>query len=173
MKVSGIVLTLVALAAVPSNVGAREMRTLCDTSEAVYLSCSIGAKLLSVCGSHQLTNESGYLKYLFGVPGKRPELIFPTGKVHPSRIFRRNEPLVSAKAGVMALAFDVTGFTYNVFSTHSAFGYNGAGVIVQKGGKEVALKECASGTINDERFFFDLWNVGIPSGLVRYIGPEQ
>lgn len=147
--------------------------TLCNTSETTYLTCLIGNKLLSVCGSEQITKESGYLRYLFGELGKRPELIHPDKEVHPSTVFRRNEPLTSAKAGVMALAFDISDFTYNVFSTRSAFGYNGAGVIVQRGEQQIALKECRLGTVSDDRFFFDLADAGIPIGAVRYVGPEQ
>jgi hypothetical protein len=173
MKMPRSTVVVIALAALPVCAGAGEIRTLCDSSEDTYLSCSIGKKLLSVCGSKQLTKEYGYLRYLFGESGKRPELIYPTAHVHPSSVFRRNAPLSSAKAGAMALAFDVSGFTYNVFSTRSAFGYNGAGVIVQQGEKQVALKKCASRTIDDERFFFDVPNVGIPIGTVRYVGPEQ
>jgi hypothetical protein len=166
------IMIFVALAT-PLYVSAGDMPTLCDADEVVYLSCSIGKKLLSVCGSKQLTNESGYLRYLFGESGKTPELVYPREQIHPSKAFRRNEPLTSAKAGAMALAFDISSFTYNVFSTRSAFGYNGAGIIVRQGDKEVAHNECAPGTVNDGKFFFDLSEVGIPVGSVHYVGPEQ
>lgn len=164
---------LATLMATCARVSAGEIQTLCGVAEDVYLSCSVGKKILSVCGSKQLTKESGYLRYVFGESEKIPELIYPTEKIHPSKAFRRNEPLSSAKAGAMALAFDISSFTYNIFSTRSAFGYNGAGVIVQKGEREVAVKECVSGTINDQRFFFELSEAGIPIGSARYLGPEQ
>ena len=167
------ILVLAAFAALPSLVSAADVRTLCDASETAYLSCTVGTKLLSVCGSKELTAGSGYLRYLFGASGKKPELTYPAAETHPSRAFRRNEPLTSAKAGVMALSFDISDFTYNVFTTRSAFGYNGVGVIVQKGKEQVALMSCTSGTLHDEKFFSDLGKVGIPIGPVRYIGPEQ
>lgn len=172
MNISRNSVILIALAVIPAHVGAGDRRTLCDAAEDTYLSCLIGKKLLSVCGSNEITTESGYLRYLFGESGKRPELIYPTGQVHPSKAFRRNKPLVSAKTGAMVLAFDISGITYNVFSTRSAFGYNGAGVIVQQGEKEV-VKECTYSTVDDDRFFFDLPKIGIPFGSVRFIGPEQ
>jgi hypothetical protein len=164
---------VIAALATPLYVRAGDMPTLCDAEEVVYLSCSMGKKLLFICGSKQLTKESGYLRYLFGESGKDPELVYPGEQTHPSKAFRRNEPLSSAKAGAMALAFDISSFTYNVFSTRSAFGYNGAGVIVRQGDKEVAFKECASGKVNDKKFFFDLSEIGIPVGSVHYVGPEQ
>jgi hypothetical protein len=164
---------ILVAAALPSWVGAAGNRTLCESSETAYLSCAVGSKLLSVCGSRDLTANSGYLRYMFGAAGKKPELVYPAAQIHPSRAFRRNEPITSAKAGVMALGFDSSGFTYSVFTTHSAFGYNGAGVIVQKANVQVASMSCTAGTLSDERFFSELAKVGIPIGLVRYVGPEE
>jgi hypothetical protein len=167
------IFVLAAFSVLPTWARAADAHTLCEPAEAAYLSCSVGTKLLSVCGSKELTANTGYLRYIFGAAGKKPDLIYPAAQTHPSRAFRRNEPLTSAKAGVMALGFDISGFTYNVFTTRSAFGYNGAGVLVQKGTEQVALMACTAGTLTDQRFFSDLGRAGIPIGPVRYVGPEQ
>ncbi len=166
-------LSVIGFAVASPPVVAGDTKSLCSDEEIVYLSCDINGKTLSVCGSKNLTAVTGYLKYSYGVRNKIPEMVYPATNEHPSKVFRRNEPLVAAKAGVMALAFDVSAFTYNVFSTRSAFGYNGAGVIVQKEGREISRKECSRSSINDNDFFFELGDVGMPVGDVLYIGPEQ
>ena len=50
----------------------------CSASEAVLFSCRIkgSAKILSLCGSRQLSKDTGYLQYRFGPP-KAVELAFP------------------------------------------------------------------------------------------------
>ena len=52
--------------------------TLCARDERIIFSCPIRrpAKIVSLCGSKNLTSERGYLQYRFGVPEKI-ELEFP------------------------------------------------------------------------------------------------
>src|ERR1044072_10023016 len=55
--------------------------TLCEKGERVIFSCPVKrpAKIVSLCASKNLTSETGYLQYRFGLPGKI-ELQFSTNR---------------------------------------------------------------------------------------------
>src|SRR5713101_6833009 len=61
-----------------SKPGTLQPNSLCATNERIIFSCLVKrpAKIVSVCASKDLTSESGYLQYRFGLPEKL-ELEFP------------------------------------------------------------------------------------------------
>src|SRR5213592_2066971 len=63
--------------------------TLCARDERVIFSCPIRrpAKIVSLCASKDLTSETGYLQYRFGLPGK-VELEFPKDRTGTQQKFQ-------------------------------------------------------------------------------------
>ncbi|HKP38458.1 MAG TPA: hypothetical protein VJT71_16485 [Pyrinomonadaceae bacterium] len=116
--------------------------TLCAKNERVIFSCRLRqpAKVVSVCAAKNLTRETGYLQYRFGLPGKI-ELEFPKerqgsqGKFQYTHYFR-------AQVDLTEINFSVNGVNYSVFDD-----YNGEekpavsleGVSVDQSGKITRL----------------------------------
>ena len=63
--------------------------SLCKTDEQVIFSCTLkrSAKIVSLCGSNDLSKDTGYLQYRFGLPAKI-ELEFPKSRAHTQEQFR-------------------------------------------------------------------------------------
>ena len=84
MKIPVLVFASIALAALPvlvspsNQVAASaqgknlQVNTLCAKDERVIFACVLKqpAKIVSVCASKNVTSETGYLQYRFGLPGK-------------------------------------------------------------------------------------------------------
>ena len=81
-------LALIAMAAMPA---AQAAATLCASDEQVLFSCPIvkSQKIVSVCGSMQLTATKGYVQYRFGRAGA-VEMTFPQNKVNTQAQFGWN-----------------------------------------------------------------------------------
>jgi hypothetical protein len=98
---------------------ALQPNTLCARNERVIFSCPVQrpAKIVSVCGSKDLTSEQGYLQYRFGLPGKI-ELEFPkvrTGtqsQFHLTHYFR-------AQFDLTEINFTINGYEYQVFDDYN------------------------------------------------------
>ena len=88
--------------------------TLCAKNERVIFSCRLRqpVKVVSVCAAKNLTRETGYLQYRFGLPGKI-ELEFPKerqgsqGKFEYTHYFR-------AQVDLTEISFSVDGVSYTV-----------------------------------------------------------
>ena len=67
----------------------RPTNTLCTRDEQIIFSCTLkrSAKIVSLCGSNDLTKDTGYLQYRFGLPAKI-ELEFPRTRTHTQEQFR-------------------------------------------------------------------------------------
>lgn len=118
---------------------------LCAKDEEVLLSCTRGARTMSVCQSGDPAASGAYIQYRFGRTGHPedpPELEYPESKATPpSEAFQQ----INAHAGHWArtwLLFSRGGFDYYVFTVRNAYDVNGAGVVVQQGGKPVARLVC-------------------------------
>ena len=149
--------------------------TLCNSDEKVVFSCAVsGGKMVSLCASPDLTKASGYLQYRFGNSASI-QLEYPQRQVSPASAFKYFQAY-SSKGGTTAVSFSVDAYRYSAFRTTSAFGYNGAGVIVAKAAKRVAHLKCDAATvIAPDNLFYNLSSVGIPQadGDVDYIDAEQ
>ncbi|HYD43709.1 MAG TPA: hypothetical protein VEA79_00435 [Phenylobacterium sp.] len=111
--------------------------TQCDINENVAWSCKAGGKVISVCASDPVSGDEGYIQYRIGRP-PRTELVYPARKVPPRGKFAfRLTP-----QGDVALSFSNGGYDYEVYDILRS---EEDGVIVSKGGKEVAHIRCNGG----------------------------
>lgn len=145
--------------------------SLCSPAERTVFSCSTGHKTIALCASPDLSPSTGTLQYRYGAPGKTPELSYPHQAIHPSKAFRGLFE-GSAHASTTALGFDIGQFSYSVFSTSSAYGYNGAGVVIGRGGQRVRALLCTSEPPSGEALHDAVTALGIQGGPVDYIGSE-
>lgn len=117
--------------------------SLCTKTERMLFNCQIArsAKIVSICGSKDLTRDRGYLQYRFGTP-KKIEFVFPTSKVGTQQQFywSRSQPYQSY---VYELTFANGGYFYTISSyeyseEHSGTpgGFRGGNVVVQKKGEQ-------------------------------------
>src|SRR5262245_27260700 len=68
---------------------ALQANSLCASDERIIFSCPLKkpAKVVSLCGSKDLTSDRGYLQYRFGLPGKI-ELEFPKDRTGTQQKFQ-------------------------------------------------------------------------------------
>ena len=102
-----------------TGVANREARTLCTADERVIFSCVLKqpAKIVSVCGSKDLTNEKGYLQYRFGMPGK-VELEFPKERANTQQQFEYSH-YFRARVDMTEINFTVNDVSYSVFDDYN------------------------------------------------------
>jgi|GEM_PF-1719989 len=105
--------------------------SLCTQGEKTIWSCeTTGRKIVSICGSRELTKERGYVQYRFGRPG-RVELEYPRQRQNTQTAFsyfRYTRPLVT----YLGLRFQTGGYDYEVYDNFNeeAGGSSEAGVTV-------------------------------------------
>jgi hypothetical protein len=150
--------------------------TLCAGAEKAVFSCSVlNGKIVSLCASPDLSRSAGYLQYRYGRTHDSVELQFPASTRREDGTFKVLQQYF-AKGGTTALSFWIGPFRYSVFRTTSAFGFNGAGIIVSKDQRRVAYMRCNDQTIvTDDQRFNGLSGFGIPdaNGDVSYVGAED
>jgi len=124
-----------ALAAEPAE------RTHCQPGEAVVFSCTVGAKLASLCLA-----DNDRLSYRFGKPGAI-ELTYP----EPGTVgaFERSNALLYG-GGIVTVSFKRGEFEYGVYSKMGRAAGGGDpetedGVTVARKGKRVATLVCDDG----------------------------
>jgi hypothetical protein len=151
-------------------------QTLCAGAETAMFSCSVlSGKVVSLCASPDLSRDTGYLQYRYGRNAENIELEFPRSTHRGDGTFKYMQQYFG-KGGTTALAFWVGPFRYSVFRTTSAFGFNGAGIIVSKDNRRVAYMRCNDKTIvTDDDRLSQLPGLGIPeaNGDISYVGAEQ
>jgi hypothetical protein len=145
--------------------------SLCLDSEAIYFSCVARGAIVSLCASPDLSRESGALQYRYGKSHRKIELKYPDHPAHPSKSFKQYSGS-GTKVSYVALGFQVGDYAYSVFQTRSVFGYNGAGIIVNKSGKRISEAICEPKSIVSTPFMDTLPGLGIPEGDVDLNGPE-
>jgi hypothetical protein len=103
------------------NTAARAFQpnTLCAKDERVIFACSLKrpAKIVSVCASKDLTSETGYLQYRFGLPS-RVELEFPKDRQGTQQKFEYTH-YFRARFELNEINFTVDGVNYSVFDDYN------------------------------------------------------
>jgi hypothetical protein len=149
---------------------------LCTSGETIVFSCSLtNGKIVSLCGSPDLSHDAGYLQYRYG---RNPDSI---GLRYPHKLAREGAKFkymqdYAAKGGTSALSFRIGPYRYSLFSTTSALGFNGAGLIIDKDDHHIADLRCSKKTIfTDSDRFYQLSSLGLPdaTGDVSYVGAEK
>src|SRR6266545_7993218 len=89
-------------------------KTLCARDERVIFGCVLKqpAKIVSVCASKNLTNETGYLQYRFGLPGKI-ELEFPKDRTGTQQKFQYMH-YFRAQFDLTEISFIINGYEYQI-----------------------------------------------------------
>jgi len=128
--------------------------THCTTNEQVFFNCKVkSGKLISVCGSQNLSSESGCVQYRFGPLG-RPELQYPaTTLERPDHFALESHRPYQAESEL--LHFSVGEHEYSVYQAHGtdAIPHNTAGVLVSgpnigaKGESSFSNLKCLPGRI--------------------------
>ena len=107
---------------VQNNVVARGLQpnTLCAKEERVIFACVLRrpAKIVSVCASKDLTRETGYLQYRFGLPAKI-ELEFPKERDRTQERFEYTH-YFRALVDLNEIGFSVDGVEYSVVDDYNA-----------------------------------------------------
>ena len=130
MKIPVLIFASIALAASPvlvspsNQVAASaqgknlQVNTLCAKDERVIFACVLKqpAKIVSVCASKNVTSETGYLQYRFGLPGK-VELEFPKDRTGTQQKFEYNH-YFRARVDLTEINFSVDGVSYSVFDDY-------------------------------------------------------
>jgi ABC-type Fe3+-hydroxamate transport system substrate-binding protein len=88
--------------------------TLCAKNERVIFSCPVKrpARIVSLCGSKDLTSDRGYLQYRFGVPEK-VELEFPQSKTGTQQKFQYTH-YFRAQVDLTEISFSSNGYEYQI-----------------------------------------------------------
>jgi hypothetical protein len=135
-------LALVAalLSVLPS--GAATGASHCGAEEETLFTCNTGRKLVSVCGSRDLSASFGFVQYRFGPPAA-PELVYPPVDAD-WRAVTRGSVLTYAGGGGAYLAFSSGPYRYVVYTAIGRGLGKKAGVVVEKNGKRVANLPCTS-----------------------------
>lgn len=132
------ILWLALLGVCPSGLAVAQT-TQCHAGEATVFSCSVGAKVVSVCASSTLTEQTGTLAYRFGPPGK-PEIDWP-----PPAAWRASTGsgvwMFSGGGGAW-LAIHRDPFRYIVYTAIGRGWGTKDGVAVEKNGKTIANLPC-------------------------------
>src|SRR5262245_47613245 len=93
---------------------ALQANSLCASDERIIFSCPLKkpAKVVSLCGSKDLTSDRGYLQYRFGLPGKI-ELEFPKDRTGTQQKFQYTH-YFRAQVDMTEISFTVDGYEYEI-----------------------------------------------------------
>lgn len=116
-----------------------QSQTHCNDAEMNIISCEIGKKVLSVCGSKDLDDVKGTMQYKFGALDKL-DLVYPDKTEHPKKFFKSNRLYSSVEQSlIQELQFKKSNTSYTVY-TQEIKGKKEAGVIVNINSKDIYLK---------------------------------
>lgn len=98
---------------------ALQPNTLCAKDERVIFGCLLRrpAKIVSVCASKDLTRETGYIQYRFGLP-RKVELEFPKTRQSTQTQFKYTH-YFRARFELNDINFTVDGVNYSVFDDYN------------------------------------------------------
>ncbi len=97
--------------------------SLCATSERIIFSClsrragSKLTKIVSLCGSPDLTRERGYLQYRYGVPAKI-ELEYPNSRAGTQQMFKYTH-YMRYRVDLTEINFELDGYQYQIFDDYN------------------------------------------------------
>lgn len=161
--------------------------TLCKPEEDIVFSCLlVKKKIVSLCASKDASDTAGYMQYRFGRDTSSIELEYPQKKTLAKEFFKHYS-FAFPKGGAAAVSFRVGLYRYSLYSTVSAFGYNGSGVIVNRGRDaiRVSFSKCISAPLKSKGItwitpfstdkhigYFE--RLGLPDAGddISYVGPE-
>jgi hypothetical protein len=121
--------------------------TGCVPPQRTLFSCSTGAKTISVCGSQDLTANSGRVQYRFGPPAA-VALSYPPAGADWRNVTRAGTLMFSGGGGAF-LAFTKPPYRYIVYSAVGQGWASKAGVVVEKGTKRIANVACRDKAISE------------------------
>lgn len=103
----------------PKTLLALQPNTLCTKQERVIFACRLRrpAKIVSICASKDLTSETGYLQYRFGLP-RKIELEFPKDRQGTQQKFEYTH-YFRARFELNDINFSVDGVDYSVFNDYN------------------------------------------------------
>jgi hypothetical protein len=106
-----------------SSAVALQPNSLCAKSERIIFSClskrsgSKLFKLVSLCGSRDLSKERGYLQYRYGLPGK-VELEFPSSRTGTQQLFTYHHYL-RYRVDLTEINFEINDYQYQIFNDYN------------------------------------------------------
>ena len=127
-----------------SQRGDLQAGTLCAKGERVIFSCPVKrpAKIVSLCASKDLTSETGYLQYRFGLPDKI-ELEYPKDRTGTQAKFQYSH-YFRAQVDLTEISFTNNGYQYQITDDYNgeekpAQSIQGVSVTAPGKPKEVSL----------------------------------
>jgi len=144
--IASVCLCVLTVTATPAlNVMQLQPGSLCANEEKIVFSCTTAgktAKIVSLCSSKELTKDSGYLQYRFGLPGKI-ELEFPEGREQTQKAFSYSH-YFRAQFDQTEISFTSRGYKYAIFDDYNgeqkpARSDQGVRITPPNNGKEVTL----------------------------------
>jgi hypothetical protein len=119
----------------------QQTSTLCYSQEVMVFSCEVPQhKKVSLCASRDASPDVGYMQLRMGNSISALEKVIPPQK----RLARDSFSYYSynyPKGGTEAVSIWDGEFRYSLFSTSSAIGYNGSGVILSRGKSPIREKD--------------------------------
>jgi hypothetical protein len=116
--------------------------SLCERDEKIVFSCTITkpSKIVSLCSSKELTKDTGYMRYRFGLPGKI-ELEYPKEQKLARDAFKYTH-YFRYQVDYTTISFTLSGHKYMVWDDYNGEEkHNAEGLTVTPpGGKEVTMK---------------------------------
>ena len=102
-----------------SSQGSYQPNSLCARDEQIIFSCTLrrSAKIVSLCGSKELTKDIGYLQYRFGLPTKI-ELEFPKGRTRTQEQFTYSH-YFRYQVDLTEINFSSEGYQYQIFDNYN------------------------------------------------------
>lgn len=115
LMIFGLILLTSSQSAIAAD---KSASSLCRPNEQVFFSCRLQGdrKIVSLCGSTDLTAQKGYLKYRFGALDKL-ELEFPADAANTQKQFRYAH-YARYRVERTAVAFDNKNYRYTVFDNY-------------------------------------------------------
>ena len=118
----------------------------CKPGESTVFSCSLGRKIVTLCASYDLSENSGHLRFRFGRP-RAAEFVYPEANVLAREAFVGGT--IDARGGDF-VRFSRGGFTYTVETAFDPRRGEVAALKVHRGKKLVLDEACRSDALGDE-----------------------
>ena len=113
----------------------------CKLHEQTIFSCSLGKKMVSVCGSEAISPTVGYVQYRFGIKGQA-ELLFPHATDSADRSTIRSKTLMFSGGGGAYLRFINGDYNYIVYTAVGKGWGTKEGVVVKKDNQQISHLKC-------------------------------
>jgi len=137
-------LLLRALAAaflpIVAAVAADDRPSLCTPAETAIFSCAVGGKIVSLCGSRDLSATAGSMTYRYGRKGAI-ELTYPETPAHPREAFTAAVVGMSAGGGDF-VRFVRSDVTYTLYALIFRGVGEDDGLVISRAGKTISKRKC-------------------------------